>query len=85
MSCFPLGKMTGLTFSQLQKYSYAVSVFKRIEAYNLGVSINRTRGNLSQAYYEFIDSYEQAQYTQGLFLLVQNDPSYANYIPVQKI
>jgi hypothetical protein len=85
MSCFPLGKMTGLTFSQLQKYSYAVSVFKRIEAYNAGISIKRAGGDLSQSYYEFIDSYEQAQYTQGLFLLVQNDPSYANYVPVQKI
>jgi len=85
MSCFPLGKMKCLTTSQLQKYSYAVSVFKRVETYNANIAALRAGGDLSQSYYEFINSDEQAQYTLGRFLLTQNDLEYANYVPVQKI
>jgi len=85
MSCFPIGKMKGLTYSQLLKYSYAVSIFKRVEAYNLAVAAKRAGGDSTQSYYIFVDQTEEATYTQGLFLLVQNDPAYANYIPVKKI
>jgi len=85
MSCFPLGMMNGLTYSQLQKYSIAVSVFKRVENYNTRVATLRSAGDKSQSYYDFQKADEQAQYKLGLFLLVQNDPAYANYIPVQKI
>ena len=84
MSCFPLGKMQGLTYSQLLKYSYAVSTFKRIESYNTITATKRAAGDLSQSYYKFVSQTEEATYLQGLFLLVQNDPAYTNYKPVQK-
>ena len=77
--------MNGLTYSQLQKYSIAVSVFKRVEAYNIGVAARHSAGNLTESYYSFQNTGEQAQYRLGLFLLVQNDVAYANYNPVQKI
>ena len=83
MSCFPVGKMNGLTYSQLLKYSNAVSVFKRVEAYNTKVAATRS-GGLAETYYSFNNTDEKAQYNLGLFLLVQNDPAYANYQPVQK-
>jgi hypothetical protein len=85
MSCFPLGAMNGLTYAQLLKYSKAASVFKRVENYNTKVAALRSAGDLSQTYYEFQNTDEQAQYKLGLFLLVQNDLAYANYKPVQKI
>jgi hypothetical protein len=84
-SCFPLGKMQGLTYAQLIKYSFAVSVFKRVEAYNANVAIERLAGDKTKSYYKFVDSDEQAQYTLGLALLTQNDPAYATYVPVQKV
>ena len=84
-SCFPLGQMYGLTYAQLMKYSYAVGVFKRVEAFNTKVATLRLAGDLTQSYYEFVNTDERAQYTLGLSLLVQNDPAYANYIPVQKV
>ena len=77
--------MYGLTYAQLMKYSYAVSVFKRVEAFNTKVATLRLAGDLTQSYYEFVNTDERAQYTLGLSLLVQNDPAYANYIPVQKV
>lgn len=84
-TCFPLGQMKGLTYSQLLKYSNAVSVFKRVEAYNTKVVSLHLSGDTTQSYYEFVNSDEKSQYTLGLFLLVQNDLNYANYVPVQKI
>lgn len=84
-SCFPLGQMYGLTYAQLIKYSIAVGVFKRVEAYNANVVTLRLTGDLSKSYYVFVNTDERAQYTLGLSLLVQNDPAYANYIPVQKV
>jgi hypothetical protein len=77
--------MQGLTYAQLLKYSDAVSVFKRVEAYNANIAALRLAGDLSQSYYEFISTDERAQYRLGESLLVQNDPAYANYIPVQKV
>jgi hypothetical protein len=77
--------MQGLTFAQLMKYSDAVSVFKRVEAYNANVASLRLAGDLSQSYYEFVTTDERSQYRLGESLLVQNDPAYANYIPIQKI
>jgi len=85
MSCFPLGKTQGLTYSQLLKYTYAVSIFKRVESYNMDVATKRAGGDSTQSYYNFTSQTEEATYKQGLFLLVQNDPAYANYIPVKKI
>jgi len=84
-TCFPLGKMQALTYAQLIKYSIAVSIFKRVEAYNANVAALRLAGNLSKTYYDFLNTNEKAQYTLGLSLLVQNDPAYANYVPVQKV
>ena len=84
-TCFPLGKMQGLTYAQLLKYSDAVSIFKRVEAYNANVAALRRAGNVSQSYYDFVNTDEQAQYRLGQFLLFQNDPAYANYVPVQKV
>jgi hypothetical protein len=77
--------MQALTYAQLMKYSYAVSIFKRVEAYNANIAALRLAGDLSQSYYEFINTDERAQYRLGESLLVQNDPAYANYIPVQKV
>ena len=77
--------MKALTYAQLLKYSNAVSVFRRVEEYNASVAAKRLAGDLSPSYYEFANSDEQAQYTLGRFLLFQNDPAYANYVPVQKI
>lgn len=85
MSCFPLGVMNGLTYSQVLKYSNAVKTFRRVEAYNANVASLRSAGDTTQLYYEFQNTDEQTQYKLGLFLLVQNDPTYANYQPVQKI
>ena len=85
MSCFPLGLMNGLTYAQLLKYSNAVNIFKRVEAYNANVASLRAAGNTTQSYYDFQNAEEQTKYKLGLFLLVQNDPTYANYQPVQKI
>ena len=84
-TCFPLGKMQGLTYAQLIKYSFAVNIFKQVEAYNANVATLRLAGNLSQSYYDFVSTEEKAQYTLGFSLLVQNDPAYANYVPVQKV
>ena len=76
--------MNGLTYSQRLKYSNAVSVFKRVEAYNRAAATARS-GGVAESYYNFINTDEKAQYSLGLFLLFQNDPAYANYQPVQKI
>ncbi|NBO70905.1 MAG: hypothetical protein EBU66_09690 [Bacteroidetes bacterium] len=84
-SCFPLGIMKGLTYRQLLTYSMAVSTFKRVEAYNANIFALRRAGDSSQQYYIFKDSTEETAYTQGRFLLAQNDPKYFNYTPVQKI
>jgi hypothetical protein len=77
--------MQGLTYAQLLKYSDAVSIFKRVEEYNANVAALRRAGNVSQSYYDFVNTDEQAQYRLGQFLLFQNDPAYANYIPVKKV
>jgi hypothetical protein len=77
--------MQALTYAQLIKYSIAVSVFKRVEAYNTIVAAQRLAGDLSKTYYEFVNTDEQTQYRLGESLLVQNDPAYANYVPVQKV
>jgi hypothetical protein len=77
--------MQGLTYAQLIKYSFAVNIFKQVEAYNANVATLRLAGNLSQSYYDFVSTEEKAQYTLGFSLLVQNDPAYANYVPVQKV
>ena len=85
MSCFPLGSMTGLTYAQLLKYSNAVNTFKKVEAYNARIANLRVSGDTTQSYYEFQNADEKTAYKLGQFLLVQNDPTYANYQPVQKI
>ena len=77
--------MKGLTYTQFRKYSNAVFIFKRVEAYNKIVADLRTAGDTSQSYYHFQNTEEETQYKLGLFLLFQNDPAYANYKPVQKI
>ena len=77
--------MQALTYAQLVKYSNAVYIFKQVEAYNAKVATLRLAGDLSQKYYDFVNTDEKAQYTLGLSLLVQNDPAYANYVPVQKV
>jgi len=77
--------MQGLTYAQLLKYSNAVYVFKRVEAYNARIATMRLAGNLTELYYDFVNTDEKAQYTLGFSLLVQNDPAYANYVPVQKV
>jgi hypothetical protein len=77
--------MQALTYAQLVKYSNAVYVFKRVEAYNARVATIRLAGNLTELYYDFVNTDERAQYTLGFSLLVQNDPAYANYVPVQKV
>jgi hypothetical protein len=77
--------MQALTYAQLIKYSIAVSILKRVEAYNTKVAAARLAGDLTQSYYEFVNIDEKAQYTLGLSLLVQNDPAYANYVPVKKV
>lgn len=77
--------MKGLTTSQFRKYSNAVFIFKRVEAYNQIIADLRTAGDTSKSYYRFQNTDEEAQYKLGLFLLFQNDPAYANYKPVQKI
>jgi hypothetical protein len=77
--------MKGLTYRQLLTYSNATSTFKRVEAYNANIFALRSAGDSSQQYYVFKDSTEEAVYTQGRFLLAQNDPAYSNYTPIQKI
>ena len=84
-SCFPVGVMKGLTYRQLMTYSIAVSTFKRVEAYNARIFALRREGDSTQTYYVFRDPAEEAIYTQGRFLLAQNDPAYARYTPVQKL
>ncbi len=77
--------MNGLTHAQLRKYSNAVNIFKKVEAYNARVAILRTAGDTTQSYYDFQNTDEKTAYKLGQFLLFQNDPAYANYQPVQKI
>lgn len=77
--------MQALTYAQLLKYSNAVGIFKRVEAYNATVASLRLSGDLSLSYYEFVNTQERAQYNLGQFLLAQNDPAYANYVPVKKV
>lgn len=84
-SCFPVGVMKGLSYRQLMTFSIAVSTFKRVEAYNARIFALRSEGDSTQTYYVFRDPAEEAIYTQGRFLLAQNDPAYANYTPVQKL
>jgi hypothetical protein len=85
ISCFPLGKMTGLTNSQIMKYSYAVYIFRRVEDYNARVRLERLAGDLTKSYYIFENADEKSKYILGLSLLTQNDPAYADYVPVEKI
>jgi hypothetical protein len=77
--------MNGLTNSQLIKYSYAVYIFRRVEDFNAKVRLERLAGDLTKSYYRFVNTDEIAQYRLGESLLVQNDPAYANYVPVEKI
>ena len=84
--CFILGKMKGLTYVQYLEYQLAVAIYLRVEAYNLNVYNQRKGGNLNVTYYNFPSTTEVTQYTQGRFLLVQNDPANASkYTPVEKI
>ena len=81
----PLGKMKGLTYSQLTWYMEAVRTFRRVEEYNHNVVRLRATG-LQVSYYTFVTMEEANAYTLGRFILVQNDPTNANlYIPVGKI
>ena len=83
--CMPLGKMKGLTFMQYQQYKTSVGVFKMVEAYNANISTLRGNGDLSQSYYVFTGNEEETNYTNGQFILVQNDPKNASkYTSVQK-
>ena len=85
MACLALGIMTGLTNSQRIKYSQAISIFKRVEAYNANILMLRRAGDSTKTYYEFVSTDEQSQYTLGRFLLNQNDSKFTTYIPVEKI
>jgi hypothetical protein len=83
MSCFPLGQMRGLTFTQYRKYTTAVSTYRRVEAYNANISTLRGNGDKGQTYYIYRSNDEETTYTLGLYLLTQNDPA-NTYTPVQK-
>ena len=81
----PLGKMKGLTFKQYRQYTTAVNMFRTVEAYNSNVSTLRGNGNTGLTYYIFTSSTDEANYTMGQYLLVQNDPNdISNYTTVQK-
>ena len=81
----PLGKMTGLTFKQYRQYTTAVNMFRTVELYNSNVSTLRGNGNTGLSYYTFTSNTDEANYTMGQYLLVQNDPNNAsNYTAVQK-
>ena len=83
--CFKLGKMKGLTHLQFSTYSSATYVFERIQSINSNVSTLRSAGDKSVRYYQFQTADEQAMYTMGQRLLIQNDPDNASsYFSVQK-
>ena len=82
---FPLGKMKGLTFMQYNDYSNAINIFRTVEAFNSNVSTMRSAGDKGLSYYIFKSTTEETNYTRGLYLLVQNDPTNAAlYVPVEK-
>jgi hypothetical protein len=86
-SDFIVGQMQGLSNTQYLTYSNAVFIFHKVEAYNLNVSTLRSAGKKTLPYYAFDSTTEQASYTQGMFLLFQNDPVNAaagKYNPVPK-
>ena len=85
MSCFPLGNMKGLTFTQFRTYSTAITTFNTVQAYNSNVSTLRFAGNKSLSYYTFASSTEETNFILGNMLLLQNDPGNSNlYVPVEK-
>jgi hypothetical protein len=81
----PLGKMMGLTFIQYRQYTTAINMFRTVEAYNSNVSTLRGNGDTGLSYYTFTSTTDEANYTMGQYLLVQNDPNNASkYTAVQK-
>jgi hypothetical protein len=76
MPCFIGGQMKALSYSQMNKYSLAQNTFLRINNYNKDVVVKRIGGDKTASYYVFKEG-EQALYTQGQFLLTQNDPTNA--------
>ena len=88
MSCFVIGSMKALTYSQRAKFSQAASDFYRIKTYNTDIRYKRNAGNKSLSYYTFVNAAEKASYTLGQFVLTQNDPvgaSNGNYNDVIQI
>jgi hypothetical protein len=75
--CFIIGKMKGLTLTQFRYYSECTSIFNKVQAYNANVSTLRAQGQTGLSYYQFKTSEEGTKFTQGRFLLVQNDPGNA--------
>lgn len=73
--CFIVGKMKGLTFLQYRQYSYATSVFTRVQGYNANISTLRGNGDSTATYYQFASAVEREAFIQGQMLLIQNDPT----------
>ena len=72
-SCFVIGKMSGLTYTQYQQYSNAASIFFRVQKYNANISTIRGNGG-SGSYYQFVSNEEQTLFTLGQYVVNQNDP-----------
>jgi len=86
MSCLILGDMKALTPSQRLQYSKAISIFRSVQAFNNKVKGQRRAGNTEATYYVFADNVERTLFTQGQFILTQNDPTNAAlYASVVKI
>ena len=72
MPCFIGGKMKGLSYTQLMKYTLAQNTYTRIDAYNTAIRVRRDAGDKTASYYTFKEG-EQMLYKQGQFLLTQNE------------
>ena len=83
MTCFTLGKMNGLSYSQYMEYKHAVATYNKVESYNSNVSTLRGSGSSSVSYYDFQTNQEQTIYSLGLMLLIQNNPG-MTFTPVPK-
>lgn len=75
MSCLIIGEMTALTNSQLLQYSNATRIFLQVQAFNQDIRTRRIAGNNTLSYYVFVNNTERALYTQGQFILSQNNPT----------
>lgn len=74
-ACFDLSGIRGLSPVQYRIYQTAWNTYNRVQSYNSNISTLRHSGAKYLNYYQYVNSEEKSQYTQGQYLHVQVFPN----------